>query len=62
MEHVAGGRKNPKAVSVDRLDVTKPYFLKNVVLCCAWANFGRQCTPVATWKKFLTELGLKGLW
>lgn len=62
MDKSSGGWKNPKAVSVDRLDVTQPYSVNNIVLCCAWTNFGRQQTPVIDWIKFLKELKLKGLW
>jgi len=62
MDKVHGFRKNPKAVSADRIDGDKPYTLDNIVLCCFWANLGRSETPANKWKQFMLELGLKGLW
>lgn len=37
--------KHPLAPSVDRIDDTKDYTIDNVVICCRFANFGRNVYP-----------------
>jgi hypothetical protein len=62
MSLVHGRWANPKSVSVDRLDCSKGYVLDNIVLCCSWANMGRQQTPTARWIELMKEMNLTGLW
>lgn len=52
-------RRDPKLVSVDRLDNAKGYALDNIVLCCKWANLGRNTATVDVWTAVLKELNLK---
>ena len=37
--------KHPLAPSVDRIDDSKDYTVDNVVICCRFANFGRNVYP-----------------
>jgi hypothetical protein len=36
---------NPLALSVDRIDNKGHYTWNNIVICCRWANLGRNATP-----------------
>lgn len=48
--------RHPQLVSIDRIDSTKHYTASNVVLACAFANFGKSSTDVRTWFTFLRLL------
>jgi len=49
-------KRHPQLVTVDRIDSEKGYDEDNVVLACAFANFGKSDTDVRTWMTFLQTL------
>lgn len=58
MEMKVGGRKNPFAVSADRLDNEIGYKEGNIVLCCHWANLGRSECQIDKWIMVLNKLSI----
>lgn len=49
-------KRHPQLVSIDRIDSDKGYSDSNVVLACAFANYGKSDTDVRTWITFLQVL------
>lgn len=50
------GHREPRLVSLERLDNSKGYEIGNVVLACMFANVGRNTTPADSFLAFLDEI------
>ena len=47
---------NPMAMSVDRIDNDRDYFIDNIVICCRMANLGRSTCGYKKFKKIIKQV------
>ena len=52
--------KHPLAPSVDKIDESGDYSINNIVICCRFANFGRNVYPFDRMQDLISTLTKKG--